>query len=204
MASSNSPFSILLFFIILSLTKPSNSAAQSSSDSISIHDVLKSHALPIGLFPNSVSGFSLDVVSGRFQLHINNSPCDSKFETHFRYDSNVSGTISYGKISELSGISAQELFLWFPVKGIQVDIPSSGLIYFDVGVVSKQFSLSFFETPHDCSASLPEDAGHDRDDDKFSPPVDLSFSKGRGRSIKNPSEKSLKVPHKGHAGRAVS
>lgn len=48
-------------------------------------------------------------------------------------------------------MSAQELFLWFPVKGIRVDVPSSGLIYFDVGgVVYKQFSLSLFETPPDC------------------------------------------------------
>ncbi len=52
----------------------------------------------------------------------------------------------------MSGISAQELFLWFPEKGVRVDVPSSGLIYFDVGVVYKQFSLSLFETPPDCKA----------------------------------------------------
>ena len=41
--------------------------------------------------------------------------------------------------------------MWFPVKNIRVDVPSSGLIYFDVGgVVFKQFSLSLFETPPDC------------------------------------------------------
>ncbi|KAE8684624.1 hypothetical protein F3Y22_tig00111105pilonHSYRG00091 [Hibiscus syriacus] len=66
------------------------------------------------------------------------------------YDRNVSGTLSYGQIGELSGISAQELFLWFPVKGIRVDVPNSGLIYFDVGVVFKQFRLSLFESPRDC------------------------------------------------------
>ncbi|KAK7839550.1 hypothetical protein CFP56_017891 [Quercus suber] len=54
------------------------------------------------------------------------------------------------QISGLSGVSAQQLFLWFPVKGIRVDIPSSCLIYFDVGVVFKQFSLSLFETLPDC------------------------------------------------------
>lgn len=60
--------------------------------------------------------------------------------------------LRYGQIGGLSGISAQDLFLWFPVKEIRVDIPSSGLIYFDVGVVFKQFSLSSFETPRDCTA----------------------------------------------------
>ncbi|KAK7817634.1 hypothetical protein CFP56_042601, partial [Quercus suber] len=76
--------------------------------------------------------------------------CNAKFESQLHYDRNISGTLSFGQIAGLSGVSAQELFLWFPVKGIRVDIPSSGLIYFDVGVVFKQFSLSLFETPPDC------------------------------------------------------
>lgn len=62
-----------------------------------------------------------------------------------------------GKIGELSGVSQQELFLWFPVRCIRVDDPSSGLIYFDVGVVDKQFSLSLFEDPRDCTAADPDD-----------------------------------------------
>ena len=76
--------------------------------------------------------------------------CNAKFESQLHYDRNVSGTLSFGQIARLSGVSAQELFLWFLVKGIHVDIPSSGLIYFDVGVVFKQFSLSLFEMPPDC------------------------------------------------------
>lgn len=82
--------------------------------------------------------------------------CDTKFETHVRYDFNVSGTLSFGQIDEISGVVAQDLFLWFPVKGIRVDIPSSGLIYFDVGVVFKQFSLSLFETPRDCTVTAED------------------------------------------------
>lgn len=34
---------------------------------------------------------------------------------------------------------------------------SSGLIHFDVGVVDKQFSLSLFESPPDCTAADPVD-----------------------------------------------
>ncbi|XP_073298659.1 uncharacterized protein, partial [Primulina huaijiensis] len=74
-----------------------------------------------------------------------------------RYTFNISGVVNYGKIANLLGVAAQELFLWLPVKGIQVDVPSSGLIYFDVGVVFKQFSLSFFEEPKDCNAVEEED-----------------------------------------------
>ncbi|PON75118.1 hypothetical protein PanWU01x14_044700 [Parasponia andersonii] len=115
-----------------------------------IYEVLKAHGLPMGLLPKGVKEFDIDE-SGRFQVYLDQA-CNAKFENELHYDRNVSGTLSYGQIGALSGISAQELFLWFPVKGIRVDIPSSGLIYFDVGVVFKQFSLSLFETPPDCVA----------------------------------------------------
>ncbi|GFQ06454.1 hypothetical protein PHJA_002789400 [Phtheirospermum japonicum] len=102
----------------------------------------------MGLLPKGVKNFSYDN-SGKFEVHLDRA-CNAKFENELHYDTNVSGTIRYGQINKLSGITAQDLFLWFPVIEIRVDIPSSGLIYFDVGVVSKQFSLSYFETPRDC------------------------------------------------------
>ena len=122
----------------------------------SIYDVLHAHGLPKGLLPKGVKEFNVDD-EGLFWVHLDQA-CNAKFESELHYDRNVSGTLSYGQIGALSGISAQELFLWFPVKGIRVDIPSSGLIYFDVGVVRKQFSLSLFETPPECTAVRPEEA----------------------------------------------
>lgn len=111
-----------------------------------------------------MTNFSLDD-SGRFQVYLDQA-CNAKFEDELHYEQNVSGNLSFGQIGELSGISVKDLFLWFPVKEIRVDIPSSGLIYFDVGVVSKQFSLSSFDTPRDCLAStepkiLSRKLGHD-------------------------------------------
>ncbi|XP_019178736.1 PREDICTED: uncharacterized protein LOC109173855 [Ipomoea nil] len=123
----------------------------------SIYEVLKAHGLPMGLLPKGVTNFTLDN-SGKFVVHLDQA-CNAKFENEIHYDMNVSGTLSYGLIGGLSGISAQDLFLWFPVKEIRVDVPSSGLIYFDVGVVSKQFSLSSFETPRDCVAVQLTDLG---------------------------------------------
>ncbi|KAL3850467.1 hypothetical protein ACJIZ3_012349 [Penstemon smallii] len=132
---------LLIFSILLS---------EADSNEASIYEVLKEHGLPMGLLPKGVKNFSLDN-SGKFEVHLDRA-CNAKFENELHYDMNVSGTLKYGRIDGLSGISAQDLFLWFPVIEIRVDIPSSGLIYFDVGVVSKQFSLSSFETPRDCLA----------------------------------------------------
>lgn len=120
---------------------------------VSFYDVLSSNGLPIGVFPKSISSFSVDPATGVFRLRLQApSPCETVFETRLRYECDITGRLSYGRIANLTGVTAQELFLWLPVKGIQVDIPSSGLIYFDVEVVSKQFSLSLFETPKDCSS----------------------------------------------------
>ena len=102
----------------------------------------------MGLLPKGVTNFTFDP-SGRFEVHLDQA-CNAKFEDELHYDRNVSGNLTFGQIGELSGVSAKDLFLWFSVKEIWVDVPSSGLIYFDVGVVSKQFSLSSFETPRDC------------------------------------------------------
>ncbi|KAL1803188.1 hypothetical protein ACET3Z_031835 [Daucus carota] len=136
----------LLLFTLSILTF---SISTSSSSSPSIYDILNSHGLPIGLFPKGITNFTINPSTGRFEVYLQQS-CNAKFESNVRYDLNVSGTIRVGQLGELSGIAAQELFLWFPVKGIRVDIPSSGLIYFDVGVVFKQFSESSFESPRDC------------------------------------------------------
>ncbi|KAK1421840.1 hypothetical protein QVD17_24507 [Tagetes erecta] len=123
----------------------------SSSSEQTIYQILRLNGLPMGLLPKGITNFTLDA-SGRFEVHLDHA-CNAKFEDELHYDLNVSGNLTYGQIGGLSGISAQDLFLWFPVKEIRVDIPSSGLIYFDVGVVSKQFSLSSFETPRECLAS---------------------------------------------------
>lgn len=133
---------ILICSLLLQLT------ASNESSKLSVYDVLKVHGLPMGLLPKGVKNFTLDD-SGKFEVHLDRA-CNAKFENELHYDMYVSGILHFGQIGKLSGISAQDLFLWFPVIEIRVDIPSSGLIYFNVGVVSKQFSLSLFETPRDC------------------------------------------------------
>ncbi|CAA0842434.1 Protein of unknown function- DUF538 [Striga hermonthica] len=141
---------VLLAAVLICSSLPAFAASDEPSGS-SIYEVLKNHGLPMGLLPKGVRNFSYDN-SGKFQVHLDRA-CNAKFENELHYDMNVSGTIRYGQIDGLSGISARDLFLWLPVIEIRVDIPSSGLIYFNVSVVSKQFSLSSFETPRDCVAA---------------------------------------------------
>ncbi|KAK6785963.1 hypothetical protein RDI58_014488 [Solanum bulbocastanum] len=137
-----------------------------SADS-SIYEVLKSHGLPMGLLPKGVRNFTFDN-SGNFVVHLD-QPCNSKFEkkeNELHYERNVSGTLSFGQIDLISGISAKDLFLWFQVKKIYVSSSSSGVIYFDVGVVSKQFSLSSFDNPKECTAVQVTDLEDAKQDSK--------------------------------------
>lgn len=148
---------IPLFILAASLISLLSSLPCSSAE-VSIYDVLRSHELPTGLFPNGITNFTLDPDTGRFEARLNQS-CNAKFkseETDVHYNWNVSGSIRRGEIADMAGMSAQDLFLWFPVKSIRVDFPSSGVVHFDVGVVRKQFSLSLFENPIDCTASEPD------------------------------------------------
>ncbi|KAH0463453.1 hypothetical protein IEQ34_008035 [Dendrobium chrysotoxum] len=58
-----------------------------------------------------------------FKVHLEEE-CRAKFETEVHYAGNITCTITYGQITAISDLSVQELFLWFPVRGICVDIPS--------------------------------------------------------------------------------
>lgn len=147
---------ILLVFLLLLpplfAADPANESA-AQTPVTSAYEVLRRHGLPSGLLPKGVRDFNLDE-EGRFEVHLEEG-CTAKFETEVHYDRNITCKLSYGQIAAISGVFAHELFLWFPVRVIRVDIPSSGLIYFDVGVIYKQFSLSLFETPPDCSPAAP-------------------------------------------------
>ncbi|XP_019182666.1 PREDICTED: uncharacterized protein LOC109177693 [Ipomoea nil] len=187
---------IMFFFLKKAQSFPPPHLNETTTAPPSISLLLFAHALPMGLFPEGILDFYLDNVSGRFELHLSHS-CAAEFETPVWYNATVSGILSYGQISDLSGVAAQELFLWLPVDSIRVDIPSSGLIYFDVGVVNKQFSLSFFETPRVCNFL-------GNDEEPSWPPGDLVSIEDLGPIIKTESGKVLKQRYQEDAGIAVS
>ncbi|KAH0856111.1 hypothetical protein HID58_084372 [Brassica napus] len=143
--------SVLQLLLLLLIATVAISIPVFAEENDSIYDVLRAHALPMGLLPKGVKEFNVDVATGHFSVFLNQS-CKAKYESEIHYEANITGTIGYGSIGGLTGVSAQDLFLWFPVKGIRVDIPSSGVIYFDVGVVRKRYPMSLFETPRDCVA----------------------------------------------------
>lgn len=124
------------------------------STTTTIYDHLRLQGLPTGLLPKGITDFSFSPDTFLYQISLPYA-CIATFENQVHYDLNISFYLTHAHIGNLSGVSAQELFLWFPVKGIRVDVPSSGVVHFDVGVVDKQYSLSLFESPPDCAVADP-------------------------------------------------
>ncbi|PWA74153.1 hypothetical protein CTI12_AA255400 [Artemisia annua] len=138
---------LLLITIITCIITPSSQSQTPNT----IYTLLTNNALPTGLFPTGITNFTTthdQPNQTHFTAYLNSS-CSTKFETSVKFSLEISGVVRYGEIVNLTGVVTQDLFLWFPVKGIHVDVPSSGVIYFDVGVVWKRFAVSLFEYPRE-------------------------------------------------------
>lgn len=133
-----------LVFLVIVVVFPFSVAASYSS----IHELLRSHGLPAGLFPESVKSYNLDQ-SGLLEVNLD-GPCMTKYETRVLFETVVRANLSFGQLKGFEGLSQEELFLWLPVKDIIVNDPSSGLILIDIGLAHKQLSLSLFEVPPVC------------------------------------------------------
>ncbi|KAL0908958.1 hypothetical protein M5K25_023473 [Dendrobium thyrsiflorum] len=120
-------------------------------DGRSVQDLLRAYGLPPGLLPSAVNSYDLDRETGLLEVHLD-SPCFAKYDGLVFFNQTVRGNLSYGSLKGLVGFSQEELFIWLPVKEVFLADPSSGVIFFDIGVAHKQLSLSLFENPPDCSA----------------------------------------------------
>ncbi|WOL12991.1 hypothetical protein Cni_G21760 [Canna indica] len=151
------PFRPLVAFLALPILLPLLSALPAASGghvvtggARSFRDLLRSYGLPAGLLPKAVDTFALDSSSGLLEVQLRR-PCYARYAGGLAFfDSVVRGNLSYGSLGEVVGWSTEELFLWFPVKGILIADPSSGVILFDIGLAHKQLSASVFEDPPEC------------------------------------------------------
>uniref|UniRef100_A0A0E0D4U3 DUF538 family protein n=1 Tax=Oryza meridionalis TaxID=40149 RepID=A0A0E0D4U3_9ORYZ len=115
------------------------------------NDLLPKYGLPRGLIPDSVASYSFDEATGEFEIHLAGT-CYVWFGSHLvYYERSVRGRLSYGAISDLSGIQAKKLFLWVSVTGI-VAHPDQGTVEFQVGFVSEALPASQFDTVPACGA----------------------------------------------------
>lgn len=116
-----------------------STTAQSITD---VHDLLPKYGLPKGLLPDNVNSYTLSE-DGSFEIYLE-SPCYVHFDQLVYYNKNIKGKLSYGSVSDVSGIQAKKLFIWVSVTGIQVD-QGSDSVEFYVGALSEKLPAKQFE-----------------------------------------------------------
>jgi hypothetical protein len=151
-----SPITLLLV-AMAAITAPRAYAACDGEASLKgvANDVLWEYGLPKGLIPDSVTSYTFVNATGDFKIQLASS-CYVWFGDHYTYfDQNISGTISYGAISNLSGIQAKKFFIWVYINSM-VARPEKGMIEFHVGFISEDVPMSLFEKVPVCSNRLGE------------------------------------------------
>lgn len=130
----------ILLLLLLSL--------YTSANNTTVYEILTKYSLPKGVLPDSVKSYSLSK-DGNFEVELE-KPCYVEFEYLVYYAEKITGKLSIGSITDLDGIQVKRFFLWLNVNEIRVDLPSSGSIYFQVGIINKKLDMNQFETVHSC------------------------------------------------------
>nr|GEY52223.1 hypothetical protein CTI12_AA223780 [Tanacetum cinerariifolium] len=116
-----------------------------------IHDILPEYGLPIGILPDAVQSYTLSPTDGSFTVFLTN-PCYVKFDDQtVYYDKTIKGKLTYGSVSNVSGIQAKELFVWLSVTGMEVDV-GGDMVEFHVGVLSKKLPVDMFREVPECKS----------------------------------------------------
>lgn len=128
---------LFFFLIIISLTSATKD----------IHDLLPDYGFPKGLIPNAVVSYTISS-NGDFSIILSH-PCYVEFDQLVYYDKLVKGKLSYGSVTDVSGIQAKKFFLWVNVNGMSLD-SSSNMIEFHVGGLSQKLPADQFVEIPDC------------------------------------------------------
>lgn len=115
-----------------------------------VHDLLPQYGFPRGILPDNVASYSLSD-DGAFEIRLR-APCYVQFDQLVYYDRKISGKLSYGSVSSVSGIQAKKLFVWLPVTSIKSD-SGSGMIEFYVGALSEKLPADQFEAIPACKSN---------------------------------------------------
>ncbi|KAL6894455.1 hypothetical protein ACP4OV_008553 [Aristida adscensionis] len=143
----------LLLAVAVAVAAAAASEAGGASANGEANDLLPKYGLPKGLIPDAVASYTFDETTGRFEIHLT-GPCYVHFKSHLvYYDKTITGALSYGAISDLTGVQAKKLFIWVGVTGM-VAHPDQGTIDFQAGFVSESLSASMFDEVPTCASSV--------------------------------------------------
>ena len=137
------------FLCIIFLLLVSSGARGDNSETA--YEVLQEYDFPIGLLPKSVLGYTIDRTTGKFSVYLEDT-CSFSIESYdLKYKPTITGVITKGKISDLSGISVKVLILWLNI----VEVTRQGdELMLSVGIASADFPVSSFAERPTCGCGF--------------------------------------------------
>ena len=155
-------FIFYLFFILLL-----GAAAPISTESTAnknIHELLPKYGLPVGLLPGNVVNYTLSA-DGEVTVELS-SPCYIQFSLLAYYDKIFKGKVSYGRISDISGIQGRKFFVWASINNMNLNV-DDGTIQFNDGILSEKLPVSEFNKVRPCEnwVSLMEEGKNEVEGD---------------------------------------
>ncbi|XP_074577430.1 uncharacterized protein At5g01610-like [Curcuma longa] len=136
---------LLLLLLLVVLLVSATSASK-------LGDLLKKYDLPKGILPHAKHHSLSD--DGDLTVELK-APCYIQFSDLVYYDRSIAGTLSYGALSDLSGVQVKKLFVWLPVSAIEAR-PDSGTVDFKVAFLTLSYSADEFQKTRDCLDSAEE------------------------------------------------
>ncbi|XP_076913433.1 uncharacterized protein LOC143572056 [Bidens hawaiensis] len=102
----------LFFFTLLALAALTSAAP-------TIYDLVNQFGFPSGIIPDSVAYYEANDADGTFVIYLK-KPCYVKYEYLVSFDTELSGKISYGLITNVKGLKAQSPEGWIDIDEIAV------------------------------------------------------------------------------------
>ncbi|KAI3688248.1 hypothetical protein L1987_81959 [Smallanthus sonchifolius] len=118
-------------------------ALAASISATTIYDIVNQFGFPSGIIPDSVESYSTapsDGDSYTFAIYLK-KPCYVKYDYLVHFDTEITGKITYGKITNLKGLQAQSFWFWLNIDEIKVDGSS---LQFTLGLVTVKSDISLF------------------------------------------------------------
>ncbi|EAZ28217.1 hypothetical protein OsJ_12189 [Oryza sativa Japonica Group] len=129
-----------------------NSSSPPPHKNATLSEILPRYGLPPGLFPASVTAFSL-AANGSLAVDLG-GPCYAHYEYLTYFEPRVTGVLRYGSLTGLSGVKVRRFLVWFDVVRVKVDLPPPPrYVYLDIGWITRKLPADEFESPHECEDS---------------------------------------------------
>uniref|UniRef100_A0A1D1YLT4 Uncharacterized protein At5g01610 n=1 Tax=Anthurium amnicola TaxID=1678845 RepID=A0A1D1YLT4_9ARAE len=135
--------------------------APASGSNGTVYDLLPVFGLPRGLLPGNVVNYTRSD-DGGFAVELS-EPCYVQFSELAYYERTITGKISYGLISSLTGIQARKFYIWVAITRIAVD-SGDDTIQFDTGVISEKHPASEFDHIRPCKKWASSSSSSSRGD----------------------------------------